>query len=261
MTEANTPTFTAFEGDRRIATGDLATVRAEALAVLRRGAARVLVFNDDTGDQTDLDFRPARQDGDGGATRLGVGQEVFSSGAGDEASAGNEAGRSRSSAGPNSRTIPSATAGAGLQETAIPPNANRAVESGPGEAEAQGGDTAPRRAGRPRLGVVGREVTLLPRHWEWLAAQPGGASVALRKLVESARKSSKNNDMSRERTEAAYRFMRSLAGNLPDFEEASRALFAGDHAGFARLVESWPADVREYVLTLLKAPAVPVQMV
>src|ERR1700690_3457045 len=49
-------------------------------------------------------------------------------------------------------------------------------------------EPAPRGPGRPRLGVVAREVKLLPRHWDWLASQPGGASVALRKLVEEARR-------------------------------------------------------------------------
>src|SRR5688572_29815503 len=52
----------------------------------------------------------------------------------------------------------------------------------------------PRSRGRPKLGVVAREVTLLPRHWDWLASQPGGASVALRKLVEVARRSSGDAD-------------------------------------------------------------------
>src|SRR5262249_47731929 len=42
--------------------------------------------------------------------------------------------------------------------------------------------------GRPRLGVVSREVSLLPRHWEWLEQQPSGISAALRRLVDEARK-------------------------------------------------------------------------
>src|SRR6201990_2358311 len=86
----------------------------------------------------------------------------------------------------------------------------------------------PRGRGRPKLGVVAREVTLLPRHWEWLSAQPGGASVSLRKLVEAARRANGASDRSRAARDAAYHFMSAMAGNLPDFEEASRALFANE---------------------------------
>src|ERR1700761_4526689 len=72
--------------------------------------------------------------------------------------------------------------------------------------------------GRPRLGVVAREVTLLPRHWEWLATQPGGASVALRKLVEAARRDVTGTDERRRAQERAYHFMAAMAGDLPGFE-------------------------------------------
>ena len=88
--------------------------------------------------------------------------------------------------------------------------------------------------------MVPREVTLLPRHWDWLAAQPGGASVALRKLVEQARRDNEVRDRKRERQEAAYLFMCSLAGNLPGFEEATRALYADDRKRYAEQVASWP---------------------
>jgi hypothetical protein len=113
-------------------------------------------------------------------------------------------------------------------------------------ASAQPDDSAPRGPGRPKLGVVAREVTLLPRHWEWLAAQPGGASVVLRKLVDAARKQGLHAQQVRGAREAAYRFMSAMAGNLPEFEEATRALFAGDAAGFAARMAGWPGDVREY---------------
>src|ERR1700761_5839033 len=86
----------------------------------------------------------------------------------------------------------------------------------------------PRGPGRPKLGVVAREVTLLPRHWNWLVSQPGGASVALRKLVEHAMRANAGKDRVRAAQNAAYRFMSVMAGNRPGFEEASRALFAGD---------------------------------
>jgi uncharacterized protein len=114
-------------------------------------------------------------------------------------------------------------------------------------------DATPRGRGRPKLGVVAREVTLLPRHWEWLAAQPGGASVALRKLVEAARKLPDERDQRRKVQERAYHFMSALAGNWAGFEEASRALFADDLPALRMLMAEWPKDVREHVLWLRAA--------
>jgi hypothetical protein len=104
--------------------------------------------------------------------------------------------------------------------------------------------------GRPRLGVVAREVTLLPRHWDWLNAQPGGASVALRKLVEAARRNTSDTDRTRDARDAAYHFMAAMAGNLPDFEKASRALFAGDRQKFTGLIAAWPDDIRDHIVRL-----------
>ncbi|MGV3722063.1 MAG: DUF2239 family protein, partial [Actinomycetota bacterium] len=112
---------------------------------------------------------------------------------------------------------------------------------------------APRGPGRPKLGVVAREVTLLPRHWDWLSRQPGGASVALRKLVETASKANANADREREAREAVYRFISVMAGNEPGFEEASRALFAGDAERFAAMTEAWPLDIRDHVRSLALA--------
>lgn len=109
------------------------------------------------------------------------------------------------------------------------------------------------RRGRPRLGVTAREVTLLPRHWDWLAGQPGGASVALRKLVEAARKADAEAGATRVRVEAAYRFMSAMAGDLPAFEDASRALFAHDHDRLKQGMQAWPADIRDQVLRYLGA--------
>lgn len=111
-------------------------------------------------------------------------------------------------------------------------------------------DPAPRRPGRPKLGVVSREVTLLPRHWAWLAAQPGGASVALRKLVEEARRVSADGNRRRAAQEAAYRFMQAMAGNEAGFGEAARALFAGDIGRFEEHSATWPDDVREHAALL-----------
>ncbi|MBT2324134.1 DUF2239 family protein [Variovorax paradoxus] len=105
-------------------------------------------------------------------------------------------------------------------------------------------EQAARGVGRPKLGVVAREVTLLPRHWDWLSRQPGGASVALRKLVDEARRIHADRDAERAAREAAYRFMTAIAGDLPGFEEAARALFAGERARFDELVAPWPEDVR-----------------
>jgi uncharacterized protein len=104
--------------------------------------------------------------------------------------------------------------------------------------------------GRPSLGVVAREVTLLPRHWEWLTAQPGGASVALRRLVDQARHAAPMTDRMREAREATYRFLNAVAGNLPDYEEVLRALFAGDGARFDALIRGWPSDVSMFAMTL-----------
>jgi len=111
----------------------------------------------------------------------------------------------------------------------------------------------PRGRGRPKLGVVAREVTLLPRHWEWLSAQPGGASVALRKLVDEARRANGDRDRQRAARDAAYHFMSAMAGNLRNFEEASRALFADDRRRFTGLIASWPADIRDHVVKLAYA--------
>nr|WP_258506136.1 DUF2239 family protein [Variovorax sp. S12S4] len=171
--------MTAFSGFRRIASG----TRSEVLAQLRQlpDAASVLLFDDSTGAQLDLDLR----------------------------------------------------------------------EEAPAEPEATG--EAPRTVGRPKLGVVAREVTLLPRHWEWLGRQPGGASVALRRLVDDARRVHADRDTERAAREATYRFMTAIAGDLPGFEEATRALFAGERERFDELVAPWPEDIRAHLQKLSAA--------
>ena len=170
------PAAIAFEGDRRIAAGDLREVARAAKATLdRHSDAAVLVFDGRTSAPIDLDFRGSINDV---LARLPA--------------------------------IPPAS-----RDGAAPP--------------------APRGPGRPKLGVVAREVTLLPRHWDWLAQQRGGASVAIRRLVEQARRGSDDRDRPRQAQEAAYRFMSAMAGNQPHYEEAIRALFAPDRAPFRKI--------------------------
>ncbi len=118
------------------------------------------------------------------------------------------------------------------------------------EAPAAPEPSVPRAPGRPKLGVVSREVTLLPRHWEWLASQPGSASVTLRRLVEQARRVGSAADRQRRAQDSACRFMTVLAGNEPGFEEATRALYAGEAERFGMLTTSWPADVGEHAREL-----------
>jgi len=184
-------TFTAFIGQRRLASGPAGEV---ALAVKRtapRPDEPIIIFDDGTGRSIDFDLR-------------GEDHEVL----------------------------------ARLVKLAPPPSEETTTPS------------EPRGRGRPKLGVVAREVTLLPRHWEWLSAQPGGASVALRKLVDEARRASGDKDRERQARDAAYHFMSTMAGNLPQFEEASRALFADDRRRFTGLIADWPADIRDHIVKL-----------
>jgi uncharacterized protein len=198
MNTSSDPAFIAFDGDRRIAAGNLRQVaRAAKQALDRDSDIAVLIFNGITSHAVDLDFRGSVDDV---LARLPV--------------------------------------TANTAEPATPPN---------------------RGPGRPKLGVVAREITLLPRHWEWLARQPGGASVAIRKLVEDARRGGEDKDRLREGKEAAYRFMSAMAGNRPHFEEAIRALFAPDPSRFRELIAGWPADVRDQAARLAeRAFAMPV---
>ncbi|MEW6453782.1 MAG: DUF2239 family protein [Pseudomonadota bacterium] len=175
----------AFEGDIRIAAGDLPSVALAAKkAVTRPHHAPILIFDAETSAPIELDLRGSRDD-------------VL-------------------------RRLPAA-------------------------APAQSEPEAPRGPGRPKLGVVAREVTLLPRHWDWLASQPGGASVALRKLVEQAARANMGKDRIRASQNAAYKFMSVMGGDRPGFEDAARALFAGDAATFGHRTATWPADIREHL--------------
>jgi len=192
---------TAFAGTRLIATGELPQVAARAKEAIDRGEeGSVLIFDDDSCNQIEVDFR-------------GTVKNVLS----------------RLTQTYGART--------------------RRDEEVPSDGE------APRGPGRPKLGVVGREVTLLPRHWDWLDDQPGGASVTIRKLVEEARRASEGRDRRRKAQEATYRFMVAMAGNLAGFEEATRILFSKEMAkdrlaAFKKVTREWPADVRSHAIRL-----------
>jgi len=193
MNPASETAYIAFDGDRRIASGNLREVISAAKETLdRRKDASVLVFDGTTSGPIEIDFRGSIDD-------------VLA-------------------------RLPASTAApAAMEETA---------------------QAAPRGPGRPKLGVVAREVTLLPRHWEWLAQQSGGASVALRKLVDEARRANKDKDRIRQAQEAAYRFIAAMAENKPHYEEVARALFAGDAERFEAWTATWPADVRDHARRL-----------
>ncbi|HNX95889.1 MAG TPA: DUF2239 family protein [Holophaga sp.] len=120
----------------------------------------------------------------------------------------------------------------------------------------EGSPEAPKGRGRPKLGVIAREITLLPRHWDWLNAQPGGASVTLRKLVEEARRAGSEQEGKRQAQTRAYRFMSALAGDERGYEDALRALYAQDQPAFEAHMQTWPEDVRAYTCALA-APAFP----
>lgn len=120
-------------------------------------------------------------------------------------------------------------------------------------------DQVPRPRGRPKLGVVAREITLLPRHWEWLATQPGGASVALRKLVDAARRTNTDEDRTKAARDVAYRFMNAMAGDLTQFEEVIRALYRGDEARFRKLIAEWPRHIAAYSAQLAFPTSTPME--
>jgi uncharacterized protein len=194
----NSVSYIAFDGEHRIAAGNLRDVVSAAKATLdRRKDASILVFDGLTSNPIDVDFRGSIDDV---LARL--------------------------------PDLPGETAQGAEPATAA--------------------DAAPRGPGRPKLGVVAREVTLLPRHWEWLAQQSGGASVALRRLVDAAKRNGEDGDRVRLAREAAYRFMSAMAGNQPHYEDALRALFADDPTRFEKLIVAWPADLRDHASTLAK---------
>jgi len=209
MSDATVDIYTAFSGDRRIASGPLQTVALAVKRVIKGGAAgNVLIFDDTTGRQIDVDIRGS-----------------------DKAIVDRLAQRAAN------QRAESAQSGRPLPPVGDSIDTNAAVDKS-------------RSRGRPKLGVVAREVTLLPRHWEWLATQTGGASVALRKLVEEARRTHAESDKRRKAQESAYHFMSAIAGNMPGFEEATRALFANDQQRLREWIAAWPDDVRDHAIKL-----------
>jgi hypothetical protein len=183
---------TAFAGQRHIASGQLPEVVRRTKPVVDRGETEpVLIFEDSTSEQIEVDFR-------------GTMEQVLE--------------------GLTWNTICRDSAWEGAQKSS---------------------------PGRPKLGVIPREVTLLPGHWDWLDDQPGGASSALRRLVHEAKKGDANRN--RRSQEAVYRFMTVMAGNLPGFEEALRAFYRKDSDRFDELIKPWPKDVRSHVKKLVAA--------
>lgn len=209
MNEQATTHCTAFDGERLIASGDLRAVALATKETLDRGATgRVMIFDDATGKAVELDLRGTSKEVAERVDSLQVGM------------------------GPTDQGPVNSSAGAG--------------EASVGEASA-GEASRPRRGpGRPRLGVVSKEVTLLPRHWAWLGAQRGGASAALRRLVDESRRANVQQDQARSAQDAAYRFMWDTLGDQVGFEEAMRALFAGDGVRFEAETQDWPTDLRDY---------------
>lgn len=105
--------------------------------------------------------------------------------------------------------------------------------------------------GRPKLGVVPREISLLPSHWEWLNNQTGGASPTIRQLIDEKIKSSSTDRLKvKTSQEVTYKFLSALAGDLPNFEEAVRYLYRSDRKKFLEQVSGWHKDVVDHALRL-----------
>jgi uncharacterized protein len=186
------PKYSAFVGAVKLVSGDIRSVlRAVKSDADEGGEATLLIFDDATGRQVELDLRGT------------------------------------------------------LDEALV------RLDSDPDFASSAPPEPILRGPGRPKLGVVSREVTLLPRHWTWLDQQSGGASSTLRKLVEHASKAGQAEAQARNARDATWRFMNAMAGNLPNFEEATRSLYQGDHERLRSLIKKWPKDIRNHTETML----------
>jgi uncharacterized protein len=178
-----TKKYTAFVGERVVASGALEALLPKLKAAFDRNRSTMfLIFDDETGEQVDFDLR-------------------------------------------------------GTVEDVLARSCENPPQTGPG---------------RPRLGVTSREITLLPRHWDWLGLQPNGASAAIRRLIDEARKREPEKMRQQQAIRATERFLFAMAGNYPGYEEATRALFRGDSKPFAERIAAWPKDVRNYALRLSK---------
>lgn len=192
MDDANTQSYSAFDGHKLLTQGQLSKVVLNVKKRLKEdSSSSILIFSDLTGKQMDFDLRGTEQDI---LQRL----QVFVSAPTDETK----------------------------------------TASGPG---------------RPKLGVISREVSLLPRHWEWLSTQSGGASVTLRKLVDEARKRFADRDETKKAQERTYKFLSSIAGNFPHYEEALRNLFAKNKKAFELQITDWPKDIKLHASSLAAA--------
>lgn len=188
MSTPSHPTFTAFVGSRRLASGSAAVVGTAAhAAAAARTNRHPVIFSDLTGRRVHVDWAAGR---DAIVAQL-------------HSSAGRDEGARR--------------------------------RPGPG---------------RPRLGVVAREVTLLPRHWAWLRTRRGGASATLRRLVDEARRRGAEGREVCRAQDAVYRFMTETVGDEPGYEEALRALYRGDLERFTLESEGWPQDLRDHARAL-----------
>lgn len=98
--------------------------------------------------------------------------------------------------------------------------------------------------------VESHEIALLPRHWAWLARQPCSASATIRRLVEEASRDKDGRFRRREAQETCHVFLFDMAGDRPGFEDATRALFAGDKPRFEAQICGWPVEIREQALAL-----------
>lgn len=113
-------------------------------------------------------------------------------------------------------------------------------------------EEGPKVQGRPKLGVVSREITLLPRHWEWIGEQSGGASAVIRRLIDAERKRGRSGQDYKKQQAATHRFMWDIAGNFDNFEEASRLLYRGDYKGLEEIIVTWPEDIFKHLATLIE---------
>jgi len=239
MAEVPDGHYTTFAEDRRVGGGSLLdAARAAREALDACPDARVIAFDDATGRALELDLRGSLADV---VRRYGprVGASVGATADEDDRDASG-----LDPASSDADTASGVAAGpSSVADTLTGGDAATALRDAP----PPGGR---RRPGRPKLGVVGREVTLLPRHWAWLGAQRGGASATLRRLVDRARKDSADEERVRRSQDAAYRFMSAMVGDEAGFEEAARALFAADGERFRAQAQPWPPDLREYACGL-----------